>query len=794
MELSDMTVVHGISAGFTDGDLRIVPNCYYSLTAAVTGRCAATHHWRSTTLGGELGGFCECKASFDASFTPPRVTICSKEYDNVQWVGTPPNVSSIGDVDVVGPAVIPSFWGFTGVIEFADGSKAYNPAKFDGFAVKASNYGKMCIMGSSLAYDCDAASTQDMDAVRGELAAINRMLVMSQTQAEQRVRAKGYSGINQVRAWNSGTNDYDVSSYNAASFHNHGDFKNVVGMGETGAVLNGVQFWTRHNDYSLNIPSRTKSDYHATESVPFPGVPLEVTNKATIAEQITEMQAWFKAFKDQDHSVRDYRPYFRPILSIVEGTWINAETDLHEPFSSDRHHIEAETWDELHSKTRFLYNSGRKNPQENLPFLPTAIREVLTDANGKQVPKFANWEYRIICHPIEEDLPLNRFKIKEDLHQQLAAKTIKSFAEMAKDSLEARFELNTQNSNNWANGKSTKSYIDNIMAQVPGKDNYMGNLTDDASCDQSEDRPVGDWATGEVLNTAFYNRYYSAQANKPENGRRRRAFNDNSIWIAQTSQSKVSGLSFTPREGPKEGETFHQKYSYAFPLEIIYLTPLQTWNPYNLEERASPRDPSAGIRDGKLPATPATALDGIHRKVWYITPKEIYATQADNVGASTGQKPLGVLDPVNRTLIHEVVGGGISIISGDIGGGVGKVRLRYPIMPVHEEGDTTWKELKALKRFMQARGNEADTLTSVTEENFGIQFELTYDSGHHHTLFLPGPNVADLKAGVVSSVPIVSSLQNGHDHTVTIGYDAGTSAFTMISMTAPIEAHLLVKT
>lgn len=48
-------------------------------------------------------------------------------------------------------------------------------------------------------------------------------------------------------------------------------------MGELVAVLNGVEFRTRHNDYKMRMPHRTSQVYGATEDVPYPDVPPEVT-------------------------------------------------------------------------------------------------------------------------------------------------------------------------------------------------------------------------------------------------------------------------------------------------------------------------------------------------------------------------------------------------------------------------------------------------------------------------------------------------------------------------------------
>jgi len=88
------------------------------------------------------------------------------------------------------------------------------------------------------------------------------------------------------------------------------------------------------------MASKTSKDYHATEEISFPEVSPEVKNKPTVDEQVVEMREWFKAWKSQDHGVRDHRKYFKPVLCYLEGAWTTATKDIDEPFESDRHFID----------------------------------------------------------------------------------------------------------------------------------------------------------------------------------------------------------------------------------------------------------------------------------------------------------------------------------------------------------------------------------------------------------------------------------------------------------------------
>lgn len=61
------------------------------------------------------------------------------------------------------------------------------------------------------------------------------------------------------------------------AIHDHSNYNDTLGMGELIVVLNGVEFRTRHNDYRLKTPSSKSRAYGATETIPFPDVPPEVS-------------------------------------------------------------------------------------------------------------------------------------------------------------------------------------------------------------------------------------------------------------------------------------------------------------------------------------------------------------------------------------------------------------------------------------------------------------------------------------------------------------------------------------
>ena len=120
---------------------------------------------------------------------------------------------------------------------------------------------------------------------------------------------------------------------------------------------------------------------------------------------------------------------------------------------------------------------------------------------------------------------------------------------------------------------------------------------------------------------------------------------------------------------------YEQKVSYAIPLEVIYLTPLNSWNPYSLTfktDNASKTVTADGRNGGK---TKEKAYDGVHSRIYYITPNEFYTgTERDKDAADTTKGTVGVLDPSGE--VRLVRASGVRIFLPNIPG-VGTLRQRY---------------------------------------------------------------------------------------------------------------------
>ena len=632
-------------------------------------------------------------------------------------------------------------------------------------------------------------------------------------------------------------------------------------------MLNGVEFWTRHNgtfdqyysppcsdfpngfvalpsclpkvfffhltllffqsfslrpnlkqDYNLVMPDPADpGTYHSNKYITHPPVPGEVEAYESVEDQAEEMRRWFHAWQDEDpkcpscvavdderernglgrfdepNTERYYPEFFKPVLCVMEGAWIKQSLDFEESFESDRHFVDAKDWRELYDKNRFLYQSGRKSTQENLPFLPLSVRGLEGTTANETTPAFANWEYRIICTPLKEYVPLYNFRVSSDLAIQLGATSNDMLTlEELSDSRRARFDLNHKNQTSWVEGKFSFGLIDDLMYQVPGKDGYSANLRDDAFGAVATEIESDADGNKPELNTAFYTRYYSI-GTKDAMGRsqHRRGFNDPTLWAAMTTHDKIQGVTSCTAEliNGAGGECTEdviksQKWTWAVPLEIIYTTPLGQWNPYNLEYCVEGKDSSKcktskgpkGVRTGALSVD--YAFDGVARDAWFVTPEEFFSGTNEEVDvADTSGGVTGVLDPAG--VLRKTRAAGHWVHWPAIKGFDKPVRQRFPIMPIHEHGKTSWKEVKALQDLVVDAGGSAKmraNLDKVREERLGVALTLAYTTGgttgvgpHTHSLHISGEQTALLNKG--ESVTVSTSLDNGHTHDVTVARD-----------------------
>lgn len=399
------------------------------------------------------------------------------------------------------------------------------------------------------------------------------------------------------------------------------------------------------------------------EDIPFPAVPPSVLNKKSVHEQVAEMQQYFKAFRDQNSHLRNYEPYFKPILCYLEGAWTTDTKHLDEPFHSDRHFIDASSWFDLQQKIQYMSSTGGKNNFENLSYLPTTIINVTE--NGE--PVYAQWNYRILCHPVRRHLRLQDLKPIDDLSSRMFGNHRSNFTKHAQYSKTVRFNIAPSHGNNYhASGgygdftdrHYTHGIIDSLMNEIPGVDNYPGHLTDDSF---GLLKHKVDAKTPTVLNTARYHRYCKTlQQGDTGTLVQNRGYSDSSLWVAQTSNPKIAEMDAEDCQTDQQTQKkvcrmYKTRTTYAVPLEIIWLTPLSTWNPYNLviqTDRKQYGAVSANGRHGGLDK--ATAFNGSSLPSYYLTPAEFYhGGEANRDPADTAKDVVGVLDQHGQ--VHTVI-------------------------------------------------------------------------------------------------------------------------------------------
>ncbi|BFZ11234.1 hypothetical protein BsWGS_14271 [Bradybaena similaris] len=596
------------------------------------------------------------------------------------------------------------------------------------------------------------AMKMELEMLRKTVAELSRQVMMQQFFVEEKVRTEGNSGVTLIRGGKQGLRNYASNSHvssAAFSIHDHSNYINTLGFGEFGAVMNGFHFRTRHNDYKLVMPSRHSREYHAVEDIPFPDVPPEVIKKSTVEEQITEMREWFKAFHKQDRSIRDYTKYFKPNLCYMEGAW-TLDEQIVEPFQSDRHSLDASSWAELLNRIRYTSLTGVKSRLENLAFLPTTITSV-NMTTGEIY--FAQWNYRMLCSPVNFDIPLAHFHQEDDLVARV--RTGQTMAETAATRV-ARFKLfDTARSDNY-------QLLDQIFASIPGMDNHGGNLSFTVFGDTMLDSSHTDQNV--LLNTAYYHRSYRSDAPGAMGSKYAAfGFNDDNMWTAQTTQERVAPFladecTFV-RRYHRECHDTQIRVSYAIPMEIVYTTPLLSWNPYNLTFH---NDTQTSVRDGRNGRSDAAALDGIDKIHYYMTPAEFYSGPLDKTDpADTVKAYIRVRDQNGQ--VRKVSASGTSVVLPEIEG-VGKIRLRYPIAPVHEEGSSVWKELNALKDYVLESSGGVNTSVA-----FQMSVAVDDPPGEHtHDFTITYHEFSELLAG--RRINLTTDEAQGHSHHLTIIY------------------------
>ena len=283
------------------------------------------------------------------------------------------------------------------------------------------------------------------------------------------------------------------------------------------------------------------------------------------------------------------------------------------------------------------------------------------------------------------------------------------------------------------------------------------------------------------LNAGYYHRWFTLGADAMGSVKQHRGYNDDMMFAAMNTQEKVAGVEIEKcvKKPTKNCYTLRQKWSYAIPLEIIYLTPLYKWNPYNLTHYGDQNWKNLNIitenrkRNGDCRSADK-AFRGINSRNFYMTPAAFYSGKSVDSpsAADTARGVTCILDQQGKA--REVRASGTHVFLPQIKD-VGILRTRYPIFPVHGEGSSAWKELNALREVTmnQEQYNYMYWTSRDLDPNAGkeITFQMGYSNldsvaRHTHEITLDVHEMLMLKGG--QTLEKSSTSSNGHFHLLKI--------------------------
>lgn len=156
------------------------------------------------------------------------------------------------------------------------------------------------------------------------------------------------------------------------------------------------------------------------------------------------------------------------------------------------------------------------------------------------VPIFAQWNYRIACHPLSKDLHLNRLRVVDDIQNRMErGQTLSEFAKSKK----ARFSVNLLDRKKFVDKPGFNKLLDEIMNEIPGKNNYPGLIYDYGAGAATPSRK--EKQNDDYLNAARYHRFHVVSKDASGRQSRYRGFSDQNLYMALTNQSKIVGMDNT---------------------------------------------------------------------------------------------------------------------------------------------------------------------------------------------------------------------------------------------------------
>ncbi|RUS69993.1 hypothetical protein EGW08_022247 [Elysia chlorotica] len=409
------------------------------------------------------------------------------------------------------------------------------------------------------------------------------------------------------------------------------------------------------------------------------------------------MREYFRAFRDQNITHRDYRPHFRPVLAYLEGAWtVSAPDSIEESFDSDRHRLDANSWFDMQERIRYTSTVGTKDPDENFANLPTSMIGINPETDE---PIYVQWNYRIMGWPIDlPDLPTKYMRFEDDLMVRYPRGYT---VEDAKNHRTAHFRFDENDTPRYTVGETL---LDKIVSKIPGKDNIPDLLTDDIFGNNLYHEGFDNLT---LLNLGYYNHWF--KQNRP-------------------------GAMGTSGRDHKSFPAMYAEYPN---------------------------------RDGTN--HPDKAFNGTNFRNFYRIPSEFYeSVQGNEDPADTAKSGVFVLDQEGN--IRRCEASGLFLKTPMIPD-VGRIRLRYPIAPIHQYGSPVWKELNAFKDTFR------DYVNSVKVE--AVTFEMSPASAtfgsHTHMFIITGEQYRQIRAG--NTLKVETTQAFAHTHSLTIQFNSKSGRF-----------------
>ena len=386
----------------------------------------------------------------------------------------------------------------------------------------------------------------------------------------------------------------------------------------------------------------------------------------------------------------------------------------------------------------YTSHTGLSDRNEILPYNP---RTILSFKDNK--PLYASWSTRILTHEVNTNLTSNYFL---QLNDPTSLRRNGWNASMFANSAAARFDLSGINyRGDRVDQRLSYTYLDSLMEQVPGKENYPGVI--DATEFNSNITSSNPSKVGQKINGAFYHCSYELNV-KDEFGvtSAQRTFSDR-VYMAMTNQNQVA--SYVLVNGTKE---ISSRMSYAVPIEVFYTTPLNDWNPFQINFVSN----CSQITGNGTKEQPFSAWCPSR---FYITPEAFYSggpiNSCDGTGNYNGlyfysqalKSAVCVVPSGYRTLLPQIIG-----IDG-------RFRQRYPIMPVSPEGSSVFKTINAFHdslKVLQVKEASVNLMTSMSN--------LTSVAPHQHSLVISEDERNSLLSGSLLSLKVKTTQDSIHQH------------------------------